>query len=140
MNPTPEEGGSPPPEAALPTADGQAAAEALPTEPQQTAEEASDRRASPRRKKLLRILVTNAMSTEEPFPGWIVDRSIGGLCLSVDHEIEQGTILRVRRPNAPANVPWVDIRVQSIRRQDDTFDLGCEFLRTPTWEILIQFG
>lgn len=103
--------------------------------------ELEERRLSPRRRKLLRVLLIHAGSSSKvPFPGWVVDRSLGGMCLSVDHPIDAGEILIVRRPNAPDKTPWVELCVQSLRTKEDTWEIGCSFVRTPTWEILIQFG
>lgn len=102
--------------------------------------DSSDRRSYPRRKRLLRVQVIDVLKNSEAFSGWVVDRSVGGMCISVDHEIEPGTPLKVRPTNVPASAPWVELRVQSIRPQDGTWDLGCAFLRTPTWEVLLQFG
>lgn len=100
---------------------------------------AADRRIHPRRRKLLRVQVTDVLNNAA-FPGWVVDRSLGGMCISVDHEIEAGTVLKVRPNSAPPSSPWVELRVQGVRPKDGGFDLGCEFLRTPTWEVLLQFG
>lgn len=153
MSTPPEELDGTPPRDGLP----EAAAEAEPTTPDAGDDSApvsevaatddvsappdsSDRRSFPRRKKLLRVHVIDVIKNSEAFSGWVVDRSVGGMCISVDHEIEPGTHLKVRPANVPAPAPWVDLRVQSIRPQDGTWDLGCEFLRTPTWEVLLQFG
>lgn len=102
-------------------------------------DDVQDRRQSPRRKKLLRVILADATATES-ISAWIVDRSLGGMCLEVDRPIEEGTVVRVRRPTAPVGVPWVDLRVQSVRAEETVWHLGCEFVRTPTWEVLMQFG
>lgn len=99
-----------------------------------------ERRTSPRRKKMLRVLLIDPQENTEPFPGWVVDRSLGGLCLSVDHSIDVGAILQVRPSNAPDGTPWVEVRVQSLRPKETTFELGCAFIRTPSWNTLLLFG
>lgn len=125
----------PAPEAAAPDQEA-------PTSGEEMAEsaEGGDRRIHPRRKKLLRVQLVNPFSNAEPFSGWVVDRSLGGMCLSVDHEVEPGTHLRARPTNVPPSFPWVELRVQSVRPKDKVWELGCEFERTPTWEVLLQFG
>lgn len=105
----------------------------------QESESGDDRRASPRRRKMVRVLVLDVMYPDDPITGWIVDRSLGGMCMSVDRPMEPGAVLRVRRNNAPGTVPWVEVRVQSVREKDETWDLGCEYLRSPSWSALLQF-
>ncbi len=75
-----------------------------------------------------------------PQRGWVLDRSSGGLCLLVDQEIHQGTLMAVLPVNAPALTPWVDIDVRSCKKGPDGFTLGCQFIKTPTWSILLLFG
>ena len=65
---------------------------------------------------------------------------MGGLGLSVDEPIEEGTFLRVRRAAAPTDVPWVDVQVKSVRIKESTWELGCQFTRSLTWDVLMQFG
>jgi hypothetical protein len=116
-----------------------APAEALDPQTGETAVDVEDRRASPRRKKLLRVLVRNDSATLAPCTGWILDRSLGGMCVALDHEVEVGTILAVcRQPESVAS-RWVELRVLNVREQESTWELGCEFVRVPSWEVLLQF-
>lgn len=103
------------------------------------AEPVQDRRLTPRRKKLLRVQVMDALEGGLPSPGWVVDRSLGGMCLEMDREVELGTTLKVRRYE-DGNAPWVELRVQSVRPFEGAWHLGCQFLRSPSWEVLMQFG
>jgi hypothetical protein len=102
------------------------------------ATDVSDRRLSPRRKKLLRIAVRNG-STDATVSGWVLDRSLGGMCIEAQQPVEAGSLLAVRRQSAPESVPWVDRRVLHVREQENTWELGCEYVRTPNWEVLLQF-
>jgi hypothetical protein len=77
---------------------------------------------------------------DQPKQGWVLDRSMGGLCILVDDEVEAGTSLAVIPVNAPPMTPWVDIEVRSCRASHDGFELGCQFVRTPAWSILLMFG
>jgi PilZ domain-containing protein len=104
----------------------------------ETTTDVADRRLAPRRKKLMRIAVRNE-STNELVNGWVIDRSLGGMCISVQNPIEAGAHLAVRRGTAPESMPWVELRVLNVREQESTWELGCEFLRTPAWEVLLQF-
>ena len=77
---------------------------------------------------------------EKPFQGWVLDRSMGGLCLTVRNEMKPGTPLAVLPVNAPNMTPWVDIEVRSCKDLPDGYELGCQFLKTPNWSILLMFG
>jgi hypothetical protein len=102
---------------------------------------AGERRASLRRGgNPVAVLISDAETKMAPFQGWVLDRSMGGLCLSVDQEVSQGTVLSVRAANAPANVAWVQVEVKNCRQEGDAWELGCQFLRTPTWGVLLLFG
>jgi hypothetical protein len=75
-----------------------------------------------------------------PYKGWVLDRSTGGLGLHVHDEIKAGTQLVVLPVNAPSMTPWVDIEVRTCRKIRDGYELGCQFLKTPNWSILLMFG
>lgn len=112
--------------------------EAAPAQPAHPADD--ERRSWPRRKKLLRVQIVDTLHEGEGFPGWVVDRSMGGLRLEVERVIEPGSVLRVRNSFASATTPWVEVKVQSVQELDDCKYLGCAFVRSPTWEVLMQFG
>jgi hypothetical protein len=107
-------------------------------EPPVIATGVDDRRSSPRKKKLLKIIIRDE-STGEIFGGWVLDRSLGGMCLSIQRPIEEASLLAIRRPSAPESTPWVEMRVRNVRERESTWELGCEYIRTPPWEILVQF-
>jgi hypothetical protein len=77
---------------------------------------------------------------ERPLRGWVLDRSMGGVCLQVAAELDAGVQLAVLPVNAPTTTPWVDIEVRSCRAVHDRFELGCRFVKTPAWSILLLFG
>lgn len=102
---------------------------------------ASERRASLRRGgNPVAVLISDAETKLPPFQGWVLDRSMGGLCLSVDQAVPTGTVLSVRAANAPPNVSWVQVEVKNCRQEGSAWELGCQFLRTPTWGVLLLFG
>jgi hypothetical protein len=86
------------------------------------------------------IHISDATVTAEPWYGWVLDRSMGGLCLSVDSAVKIGTVLSVRPTHAPDTVPWIQIEVRRCREDGKTWELGCQFLKTPSWGILLLFG
>jgi PilZ domain len=78
--------------------------------------------------------------TEE---GSVLDRSVGGVRICVPHEFDVGAILSVRPTDAPTMVPWIDVEVRSCRPSTEfpgDFELGCQFVKTPPFPILMLFG
>lgn len=75
-----------------------------------------------------------------PLEGWVVDRSMGGMCLGAGQEVPVGTVLSVLPFNAPPMTPWVEIEVRSCREVEGQYELGCQFVKVPPWSILLLFG
>lgn len=102
---------------------------------------AGEKRASVRRKgNPVKILISDAEGQAKPHEGCVIDRSIGGLGMMVEEPVEVGTILSVRAVNAPASVPWVQIEVRNCRKGAEAWEIGCQFVRTPPWSVLLLFG
>jgi hypothetical protein len=101
----------------------------------------SERRSALRRGgNPVAILISDAETRAKPSPGWVIDRSTGGLCLSVSEPVVEGTILSVRTSNAPETIPWVQLEVKNCRLVGREYELGCQFVRTPPWSVLLLFG
>jgi hypothetical protein len=98
------------------------------------------RRALRRGGNPIEVLITTAKSKHTPIHGWVLDRSVGGLCLSVGQEIQVGAQLDVLPVNAPPMTPWVEIEVRSCRPGPEGFQVGCQFVKSPPWGVLLQFG
>lgn len=99
----------------------------------------AERRETPRRKRQLRVHLCNDEDGAEPTTAWVVDRSVGGLSLSVAQAYGKGAVLRVR-PSTPADAPWVRVEVTSCRQEENAWLLGCRFVRSPSYSVLLQFG
>jgi hypothetical protein len=76
---------------------------------------------------------------DKPFQGWVVDRSMGGLAIQVRDDIKIGTRLSVLPVNAPIITPWVDVEVRACRPIKEGYELGCQFIKTPAWSVLLLF-
>lgn len=101
----------------------------------------ANRRASVRRDGVpVQIVLTSPTLRSGQNGGYVLDRSTGGLRVAVTAAIPAGTVLQVRAGNAPDTVPWVTILVRSCRYAGPHFELGCEFERTPPWNVLLLFG
>ncbi len=89
-----------------------------------------ERRAWPRAVKSIRVLVLpEDCALDEPYGGWIIDASRGGVRLRIPHEmVPVGTMLYLRSPTASPRAPWTGVRVKHLRRAGENWELGCEFL------------
>jgi hypothetical protein len=101
----------------------------------------SERRSALRRVgNLVAISVTDADGQSSPVDGWVADRSVGGLCLRLDAPVGVGTLLKVRPRDASSVIPWTQVEVKSCRQEGSGWEIGCQFLRTPPWSVLLLFG
>src|SRR5262249_13071509 len=56
---------------------------------------------------------------DQPSEGWVLDRSMGGICIQASQEYAPGTKLAVLPVNAPTMTPWVDVEVRTCRAFKD---------------------
>ncbi len=75
-----------------------------------------------------------------PVQASVLDRSIGGMCLVSHEQLPVGTILSIRPTKAEDIIPWVDVEVCVCRPSDDCFEIGCRFVKTPPYSIMLLFG
>ena len=101
-----------------------------------------ERRASLRRSgNPVKVLVSQVgPDGEQRFKALAVNRSRGGLCLSVGRPVETGQVLQVRAAHAPDDLPWVELRVRSCQTNGERWLLGCQFVAELPWSVLLLFG
>jgi hypothetical protein len=100
----------------------------------------TDRRASPRREgQEIEVWVTD---TSEAIPclGYVRNRSIGGLCLSVPQPFLEGTLIRVKPRHSSDASLWIPMIVRKCRANRGSWELGCQFQQTPSYNVLLLFG
>jgi hypothetical protein len=101
----------------------------------------TERRAAIRRQgNPIEVLISDAEATLEPARGWVIDRSMRGLCLLVHEEVGPGTVLSVKPRKAPPATPWVQAEVRTCKQDQAGYELGCQFVRTPPWAVMLLFG
>jgi hypothetical protein len=99
-----------------------------------------DRRSSPRRKgNRVEVFLTEDLK-RAPIEAWVVDRSLGGLCLIVDKQLAEGSVWQVRPRQAPQTAPWLAIEIRSCRAEGGEWEIGCRFVKPPQWNDLLLFG
>ena len=101
----------------------------------------SEKRKSLRRPgNPVEILYALPDNKNTPQRALVLDRSLGGLRLAADEQMEPGTRLVVLPINAVGQIPWIDIDVRTCTLVEDCWELGCQFVKTPQWSILLMFG
>lgn len=101
----------------------------------------ADRRASVRREgPPVRVQVASPTFRTGTDDGYVLDRSTGGLRIALTTAVPPGSTLQVRAAHAPDTVGFVTVIVRSCRRNADFYEVGCEFEKTPPWNVLLLFG
>jgi hypothetical protein len=99
-----------------------------------------ERRSAPRRRgNSVEVFLTQAPDKEKIL-AWVADRSVGGLCLMVEKPVEPGSVWQVRPRTAPESAPWTPIEVRTCRAEKGEFEVGCRFVKTPQWNVMLHFG
>jgi hypothetical protein len=86
------------------------------------------------------VFVTDPQKPGEPERAYVVDRSQGGLGLGMDLPVAVGTILRVRPCDAQVTTPWTEVQVRTCRKEELQWKVGCSFVQTPSFDVLLLFG
>jgi hypothetical protein len=76
----------------------------------------------------------------QPVQAYVLDRSRGGLRLLVPRAVEVGTRVKVRAPNAPTDIPWIEANVVWCAEGAGKLQIGLEFVAVPPWNVLLLFG
>jgi hypothetical protein len=115
---------------------------ATPTPAVSSARQIRERRAWPRSSRNIRVVfLSEDCALDEPYGGWIIETSRGGLRLRITGEpFAIGTLLQVRGPFAPRRVPWTGVRVKHLRQAGRDWELGCEFVNLPTSDTVRMAG
>jgi hypothetical protein len=86
------------------------------------------------------VIIADTDSPNDQFIGAVLDRSTGGLCLSLPQEGVVGRFLNVRAVNAPSAFPWITVEVRHSQLRKDRWVTGCKFQRKFLWSELHTFG
>ncbi|HLJ92301.1 MAG TPA: PilZ domain-containing protein [Gemmataceae bacterium] len=86
------------------------------------------------------VAVFDAPVPGEPVEGVVLNRSRGGLCITVPHKIEVGQVFAVRTKEFPESLPSVPLRVRHCKQIGDRWRLGCQFVEELPWSVVLLFG
>ena len=51
-----------------------------------------------------------------------------------------GSIISIRPKTAEEIIPWVELEVCSCQPAEGAYEVGCRFVKTPPYSILMLFG
>lgn len=101
----------------------------------------ADRREAVRRDGTpVRVLLASPTFRNGVSDGFVLDRSTGGLRIAMSLAMAPGSTMQIRAINAPDTIAFVTVIVRSCRKNTDFFEIGCEFEKTPPWNVLLLFG
>ncbi len=84
-----------------------------------------ERRRLPRRPGGPTQMLIRYPGLSKPLPGYLVDRSEGGLRLVVPLSAPEGMVLYVRERDAPPRSPWERAEVRWLRDRGERWEVGC---------------
>jgi hypothetical protein len=100
-----------------------------------------DKRRSLRRdSNPIAIFVSDALIPGDPVEGLVLNRSRGGLCLSVPQKADVGQLLAVRTADFPQALASVQLRVRHCKQTGEAWRLGCQFVDDLPWSTVLLFG
>lgn len=101
----------------------------------------SESRSSPRRAgRSVSVNILHGMHQIEPEPGTVVDLSDGGLGITIRKPYNPGSMLSIRPAKAGDDIPWVLVEVRHCRQDGRSWRIGCKFVRSPGYGVLVLFG
>lgn len=101
----------------------------------------ADRREAVRREGTpVRVVLASPTFRNGISEGVVLDRSTGGLRVAMSIAMAPGSLMQIRAINAPDTIGYVTIIVRSCRKNAEFYELGCEFEKTPPWNVLLLFG
>lgn len=86
------------------------------------------------------VLILDPAAPEQPLEGWVLDRSVGGLCVSSPRPFPIDAYLMVRAANAADSMPAVRVKVRHHRKLDGRYAVGCQYTESYPWSVLLLFG
>jgi hypothetical protein len=72
--------------------------------------------------------------------GWVLDRSVSGLCLLAPNALPIDSFWKVRPCNAPQTMAPVRVEIKSCVADGAEWKIGCCFEKTPNYAVLLMFG
>jgi hypothetical protein len=101
-----------------------------------------ERRKAHRRKEGLTAEVALAKSEEgeELGTGYVLNRSGSGIGLLTRFALPTGMHIFMMPRKADGALPWIPLEVKNCRQDGSDYEIGCHFVRPPSWNTLMHLG
>lgn len=100
-----------------------------------------DRRKDPRRwGSPVMVQVSDSLTSTGSVEGVVLNRSAGGLCLSLPRAVEVGKTLNIRVAMAPSSIPWTPVEVKYCSPLAARWKVGCRFTQSLAEDVRHLFG
>jgi hypothetical protein len=100
-----------------------------------------EKRAAPRRDgNPMPVLVRPKPASPEASEGTVLNRSRGGLLLSLAEPAPLGAAFLLRTSNMPDDLAWIEVEARNVRPKEDGYLVGCAFKHELPWGLLLFFG
>ena len=99
-----------------------------------------ERRRTVRRKgRPVTVQVVNPRCSTPPFEGWVLDRSAGGISVSLDHPFSKGIKVKIR-PIRHEEGEWIEAIVRACRQNGNRWTVGFQWSKELSSFLLQLFG
>ena len=101
-----------------------------------------ERRKAHRRKEGMTAEVTLAKSEEgeELGTAYVLNRSGNGIGFLARFALPPGMHVFMMPRKAEGALPWIPLEVKNCRQDGSDYEIGCQFLRPPSWNTLMHLG
>ncbi len=73
-------------------------------------------------------------------PGLVLDRSMGGIRISLEEDFPSGIKMYIRVANQKPPMPWQEIEVRHCKPAGNEYEMGAKFVNTLSYNLLVMFG
>jgi hypothetical protein len=100
-----------------------------------------EKRRTPRRGSNLAVVqITRPGSWSKSVEGWVVNKSLGGMCLCSPRKFDTDTILEITPKRQSGSNSTLELRVVQVRSEGARYMLHCQFTKHPPAQVLRLFG
>lgn len=100
-----------------------------------------EKRRAPRRGSNLAVVrITRPGSWSKSAEGWVVNKSLGGMCLCSPRKFDTDAILEITPKRQSGSDSTLEVRVVQVRTEGTRYMLHCQFTKHPPAHVLRLFG
>lgn len=100
----------------------------------------AEKRRSPRRGSGLAVVhISRTGAWGKPTEGWVINKSLGGMCLCSPRRFDEGTLLKVAPKRRSSEKAEVELHVLHVRQEGARYILHCQFVSHVPAHVLQRF-